>query len=38
MSTLTLKPGLTAVITGAASGFGLELARLAAQKLSLIHI
>ena len=32
MSHLTLKPGLTAVITGAASGFGLELARLAAKK------
>jgi NAD(P)-dependent dehydrogenase (short-subunit alcohol dehydrogenase family) len=32
MSNLTLQPGLTAVITGAASGFGLELARLAASK------
>jgi len=32
MSNLTLKPGLTAVITGAGSGFGLELARLGAKK------
>lgn len=35
MSTIphvTLKPGLTAVITGAGSGFGLELARLGASK------
>jgi len=29
---LVLKPGTTAVITGAGSGFGLELARLGAQK------
>jgi len=29
---LTLRPGLTAVITGAASGFGLELARLGAKQ------
>ena len=32
MSNLTLQRGQTAVITGAASGFGLELARLAASK------
>ena len=32
MSHLNLQPGQTAVITGAASGFGLELARLGAQK------
>ena len=32
MSHLNLQPGQTAVITGAASGFGLELARLRAQK------
>lgn len=32
MSNLTLQPGLTAVITGAGSGFGLELARLGAKK------
>ena len=31
MSHLNLQPGQTAVITGAASGFGLELARLGAQ-------
>lgn len=32
MSALTLRPGMTAVITGAGSGFGLELARLGAEK------
>lgn len=32
MSNLKLQAGQTAVITGAASGFGLELARLAARK------
>jgi NAD(P)-dependent dehydrogenase (short-subunit alcohol dehydrogenase family) len=32
MSTLKLQAGQTAVITGAGSGFGLELARLAARK------
>jgi NAD(P)-dependent dehydrogenase (short-subunit alcohol dehydrogenase family) len=32
MANLTLKPGVTVVITGAGSGFGLELARLGAQK------
>ena len=32
MSHLNLQPGQTAVITGAVSGFGLELARLGAQK------
>lgn len=32
MSKLTLQAGQTAVITGAASGFGLELARLGAKK------
>ena len=32
MANLLLKPGVTAVITGAGSGFGLELARLGAQK------
>ena len=32
MSHLSLEAGQTAVITGAASGFGLELARLAAQR------
>jgi NAD(P)-dependent dehydrogenase (short-subunit alcohol dehydrogenase family) len=32
MSALQLKPGQTAVITGAGSGFGLELARLAASR------
>lgn len=31
-ATLTLRPGLTAIITGAGSGFGLELARLGASK------
>ncbi|HET8869538.1 MAG TPA: SDR family NAD(P)-dependent oxidoreductase, partial [Aquabacterium sp.] len=32
MSYLKLQAGQTAVITGAASGFGLELARLGAKK------
>lgn len=32
MSNLTLQAGTTAVITGAGSGFGLELARLGAQR------
>ena len=32
MSYLKLQAGQTAVITGAASGFGLELARLGASK------
>ena len=32
MSNLKLQAGQTAVITGAGSGFGLELARLAAAK------
>jgi NAD(P)-dependent dehydrogenase (short-subunit alcohol dehydrogenase family) len=32
MANLILQPGVTVVITGAGSGFGLELARLGAQK------